>query len=238
MPNKISFDIIAKVKSPYQEKFAIPRQPGLATAALGEVHLIGKTNNLDCVRDLQHFSHIWLLFVFHDTAEQGWQPLVKPPRLGGNKKTGVLATRSTFRPNPIGMSVVKLDQVCVHKGNVILKISGHDLLNNTPIIDIKPYLPYSDSHQEAKASYAQSAPVSQITLTFSEQAQTKVQTFSTKYAHLKLLIEQVLSQDPRPAYKKQKLDNKVYGIHLYDLNITWQMLDLTNMLVLDIQPYK
>ena len=109
--DNISFDIIGTIKSPYKEKFAIPRQPGLVTAAKGQLCLTGTANNIELVRGLEQFSHIWLLFVFHGTQDQGWKPLVRPPRLGGNKKLGVLATRSTFRPNPIGMSAVKLDDI-------------------------------------------------------------------------------------------------------------------------------
>jgi len=152
------FDAIGVIESPYREKFAIPRQPNLVSAAKGKVVLIGEANNHELVRDIEQFSHLWLLFVFHGTQEQGWKPLVRPPRLGGNVKTGVLATRSTFRPNPIGMSVVKLDKVVTEKQQTVLHISGLDLLNGTPIIDIKPYVPYSDSVSLANGGFAQTEP--------------------------------------------------------------------------------
>jgi tRNA (adenine37-N6)-methyltransferase len=239
MSEPFELQIIGRVKSPYQQKFAIPRQPGLATAAHGEILLTGKLNNLDSVRDIQQFSHLWILFLFHETAAQGWQPLVKPPRLGGNKKTGVLATRSNFRPNSIGMSVVKLEQVAVANGQVSLKISGHDLLNNTPVIDIKPYLPYCDSITDAKAGWAQTAPISPLQVTFNQQSIQQLLLLKTKYPELKTLITQVLAQDPRPAYKKKiNPDPKQYSIYLYDLNIQWQLLNQTSVLVQNIEPIK
>jgi len=237
------FDAIGIIESPYREKFAIPRQPNLVSAAKGKVVLIGKANNQQLVRDIEQFSHLWLLFVFHGTQAQGWKPLVRPPRLGGNVKTGVLATRSTFRPNPIGMSVVKLDKVVTTKQQTVLHISGLDLLNGTPIIDIKPYVPYSDAIIDADAGFAQEQPEADLSVIFTTQAQADLAQCLVmcsaedieKYNELPLLIEQVLAQDPRPAYKKGKTDGKVYGMSLYDLNITWQLKGLTQVEVLNIK---
>ncbi|PKG83274.1 tRNA (N6-threonylcarbamoyladenosine(37)-N6)-methyltransferase TrmO [Colwellia sp. 75C3] len=228
------FDAIGIIESPYQEKFAIPRQPNLVSAAKGKVVLVGEANNHELVRDIEQFSHLWLLFVFHGTQEQGWKPLVRPPRLGGNVKTGVLATRSTFRPNPIGMSVVKLDKVVTEKQQTVLHISGLDLLNGTPIIDIKPYVPYSDAIIDADAGFAQQQPEAGLTVEFSKKAQTDLAQYTQKYSELALLIEQVLAQDPRPAYKQGKTDDKIYGMSLYDLNIQWQLITLDTVLVLNI----
>ncbi|PKI17441.1 tRNA (N6-threonylcarbamoyladenosine(37)-N6)-methyltransferase TrmO [Colwellia sp. 12G3] len=228
------FEAIAVIESPYQEKFAIPRQPNLVSAAKGKVVLLGKANNPELVRDIEQFSHLWLLFVFHGTQEQGWKPLVRPPRLGGNVKTGVLATRSTFRPNPIGMSVVKLDKVVTEKQQTVLHISGLDLLNGTPIIDIKPYVPYSDAIIDAEAGFAQQQPEAGLSVVFSEQAQTDLMQYKQRDSELALLIEQVLRQDPRPAYKQGKADDKIYGMSLYDLNIQWQLTTLDTVLVLNI----
>ncbi|MEY8252516.1 MAG: tRNA (N6-threonylcarbamoyladenosine(37)-N6)-methyltransferase TrmO, partial [Colwellia sp.] len=156
------------------------------------------------------------------------------PRLGGNVKTGVLATRSTFRPNPIGMSVVKLDKVVTEKKQTILHISGLDLLNGTPIVDIKPYVPYSDAIMNADAGFAQAQPDAALSVVFSEQAQTDLIKYKQRDSELALLIEQVLKQDPRPAYKQGKTDDKVYGMSLYDLNIQWQLTTLDTVLVLNI----
>jgi len=232
--NVISLNPIGIANTPYKEKFAIPRQPGLVSSAKGTVKLLGSVNNIDSVRELEQFSHIWLLFIFHGTEDQGWKPLVRPPRLGGNKKMGVLATRSTFRPNPIGMSVVKLDKLEIDNQDVILHISGMDLLDQTPIVDIKPYIPYSDSLPNANAGFAQTGPEISLTVAFSEQAQLALATLNTEFPELSLLIKQVLAQDPRPAYKKNKNDDKIYGMNLYNLNIQWQMLSLEEIEVIQI----
>ncbi len=230
----ISLSPIGLVNSPYKEKFAIPRQPGLVSSAKGIVKLLGAVNNIDSVRELEQFSHIWLLFIFHGTQKQSWKPLVRPPRLGGNKKIGVLATRSTFRPNPIGMSVVKLDSIEIDNQDVILHISGMDLLDQTPIVDIKPYIPYSDSLPHANAGFAQAEPQINLTVAFSEQAQLALTKLKKDLPELSLLIKQVLAQDPRPAYKKNKNDDKIYGMNLYNLNIQWRMLNLESIDVINI----
>ena len=221
--NQITFNFIGRVDSPYKEKFAIPRQPGLVSAARGCIKLLSSENNEELVRGIEQFSHLWLIFVFHGTQQQGWKPLVRPPRLGGNKKLGVFATRSTFRPNPVGMSVVKLESVEIINKQLVINISGLDLLDQTPILDIKPYIPYSDNIDYARAGFAQSEPEALLRVVFSSQAVTDINKFQKKYTDLSMFIEQVLSQDPRPAYKKKQVDAKVYGMRLYDLNIMWQM---------------
>lgn len=232
--DNININPIGIVNSPYKEKFAIPRQPGLVDAAKGTIALLNDVNTLDSVRGLEQFSHIWLLFVFHGTQAQSWKPLVKPPRLGGNKKIGVLATRSTFRPNPIGMSVVKLDSIEIVKQNIILHISGMDLLDQTPIIDIKPYISYSDALPNACSGFAQHQPHIKLNITFSKHSRQILTRLTQQRPELPLFIEQVLAQDPRPAYKKNKLDEKVYGMHLYNLNIQWRMVDVETIEVIQI----
>lgn len=126
--SSFQFEQIGVIRSPYKEKFAVPRQPGLVKSANGELHLIAPYNQADAVRGLEAFSHLWILFVFHQTMEGGWRPTVRPPRLGGNARMGVFATRSTFRPNPIGMSLVELKEVVCHKDSVILKLGSLDLV--------------------------------------------------------------------------------------------------------------
>lgn len=242
MSQSISLNYIGSVSSPYKEKFAIPRQPGLVTAAKGSITLLGDANTVDVIRGLEAFSHIWVIFVFHGTQDQGWKPLVRPPRLGGNAKIGTLATRSTFRPNPIGMSVVKLDSIEVINSlesttqtkSVILNISGLDLLDGTPVIDIKPYIPYSDAIVDAQASYAQETPSKEISISFNDEATQTLKRLNKKYPELKAFICQVLEQDPRPAYKQNKKDDKVYGMALYNLNIQWQFVSLYDINVINI----
>ncbi|MDO6428224.1 tRNA (N6-threonylcarbamoyladenosine(37)-N6)-methyltransferase TrmO [Thalassotalea sp. 1_MG-2023] len=228
------FSPIGYVHSPYKEKFAIPRQPGLVSAAQGTIELINDFNQQELTRGLADFSHIWVLFVFHQTAEQGWKPLIRPPRLGGNKKIGVLASRSTFRPNPIGMSVLSLDDIRVTNKQCLLHVSGLDLLEGTPVLDIKPYVPYSDSVPQANASYATHAPNETISVSISESVNEFLLNVNSRYPKLSSLIIQVLEQDPRPAYKQQQVDDKIYGIRLYEFNIKWRLISARKIQVFDI----
>lgn len=214
-----TFEPIAYVRSPYREKFAIPRQPGLVPSARGRVVLTGTANCEAAVDGLQTYSHLWLQFVFHATAGRGWKPKVRPPRLGGNSKVGVFSTRSTFRPNPIGLSVVKLDHLCFEDGHWQLCISGFDLLDGTPVLDIKPYLAYSDAIQATNDGFAQDLPPT-MPVEFSDLAQQQL----AADPELAQLIREVLAQDPRPAYKRNKPDSKIYAVHLQNSNVQWQVI--------------
>lgn len=215
--------IIAKVASPFKEKFGIPRQPRIAEAAIGRIILQGEFNDPAYIQDIEQHSHIWLLFLFHKNLDQGYKSSVRPPRLGGNSKTGVFATRSTFRPNGIGMSAVKLIGKTQINNQWQLIVQGIDLLDKTPIIDIKPYVPYSDLVLDAHSEMADEKPDNVLNVSFSSDCIGAIEPLSKKYPELLLLIEQVLQQDPRPSYKQGKPDEKVYGIRLYDLNIKWQV---------------
>ena len=168
------FAQIGVIRSPYKEKFAVPRQPGLVKHGGGELHLLPPYNQADAVRGLEAFSHLWVLFVFHQTMEGGWRPTVRPPRLGGNARMGVFATRSTFRPNPIGMSLVELKGVRCHKDQVILQLGSLDLVDGTPVVDIKPYLPFAEALPDASASYAQQAPQAEMTVSFTPETQAQL----------------------------------------------------------------
>ncbi|WP_434339965.1 tRNA (N6-threonylcarbamoyladenosine(37)-N6)-methyltransferase TrmO [Motilimonas cestriensis] len=225
------FNQIGIIESPYQQKFAIPRQPGLVPAAKGRIKLSSHCNNLDTLKGLECSSHLWLIFVFHETMEQGWKPMVRPPRLGGNEKMGVFATRSTFRPNPIGMSVVRNEGVYREGKQVYLQISALDLLNGTPILDIKPYLPYSDALTGVQTGFSQPNESDMMAVEFAPLAQQQLKQLSNQYPELPLFIEQVLQQDPRPAYKKNKPDEKTYAMSLYDLNISWRVIANTNQVL-------
>ena len=209
---------IGVVHSCYREKFGIPRQPGLVDTARAFIELDPRYGSRESVEGLEGYSHIWVLFWFHQTSAQGWKPQVRPPRLGGNKKMGLFATRSMFRPNPIGQSLVKLDSIEI--GEMIrLHLSGVDLLDQTPVIDIKPYIPYVESIPDAKAGLFQHPPVANIAVTFAAAALSQLEQFRESHPELKRLIEQVLGQDPRPAYHKE--EGRAYGVALYDLNICW-----------------
>lgn len=220
MDQSFTFPALGYIQSPYKQKFAIPRQPGLIAEATGELVLHPPYADDAIVRGIEAFSHLWLVFVFHETADKGWSPLVRPPRLGGNTKKGVFATRATFRPNPIGLSVVKLDGVSRRGELLVLHLSGIDLLDGTPVIDVKPYLPYSDALPDALGGFADAAPETAMTVSFSETAQKFCQT-QQQYPKLQVFIEKVLKQDPRPPYKKQREELQTYGMTLYHYNIKW-----------------
>jgi tRNA-Thr(GGU) m(6)t(6)A37 methyltransferase TsaA len=219
----ITLNPIGILHSPYKQKFAIPRQPGLVPEAVGRIELLAPYNHIDTVRELEQFSHLWLVFVFHQTQENGWNNLVRPPRLGGNKKVGVFASRATHRPNPIGMSVVKLERVYQDNKKLFIDVSGIDLLDQTPIVDIKPYIPYSDSLPGADGGYATCRPSSDMDVIFSDNAKAQLNDIAHKYHQLEAFIISVLKQDPRPAYKPDQNDGKIYGVDLYDLNIKWSV---------------
>ncbi|WP_165310539.1 tRNA (N6-threonylcarbamoyladenosine(37)-N6)-methyltransferase TrmO [Vibrio ziniensis] len=214
---------IATIESPYKEKFAVPRQPRLVPSARARIKLLGELNCLEAVREIEQFSHLWLLFLFDQNLEAGWKPTVRPPRLGGNERVGVLASRSTFRPNGIGMSAVEFLGINKEGDQFFIEVGSVDLVDGTPIVDIKPYIPYSDAIPEAKGGYAESEPLT-ISVEFSAHAQAVLNDLPDSTVK-QAVISEVLAQDPRPAYKKNKPDNKQYAVHLYDLNIKFTISD-------------
>ncbi|MBG5894352.1 MULTISPECIES: tRNA (N6-threonylcarbamoyladenosine(37)-N6)-methyltransferase TrmO [Providencia] len=231
------FNVIGHIESPYKEKFAIPRQPGLVQGGAGRLHLHSPFNDPNAVRGLSQFSHVWVLFVFHQTMKNGWKPLVRPPRLGGNDKMGVFATRSTFRPNPIGMSLVELHGITIENSQVILELGSLDLVDGTPVIDIKPYLPFAEAIPTATAGYAQDIPSDDMQVIFTPEIETELDDYQNHYPGIKQFISQVLMQDPRPAYKKQSTETRDYAVHLLDFNIRWRVIDGVTE-VFAIEPYE
>lgn len=220
MKTPLTIHPIATIDTPFKEKFGIPRQGRLVPSACGKIRLIEPYNKPDTVKALETFSHIWVIFLFHQHLDRNWSPLIRPPRLGGNEKVGVFASRSTFRPNMIGQSVIKLEAVHTDNNQVILDVSGIDLLDQTPIIDIKPYIPYSDSIPDADGSFANLAPSGLLNIMFTLQASRKCSELETESRpNLRALITEVLQQDPRPAYRKSRAEERIYGVQLFDLNI-------------------
>ncbi|MCD1127710.1 tRNA (N6-threonylcarbamoyladenosine(37)-N6)-methyltransferase TrmO [Jinshanibacter sp. LJY008] len=214
---------IGVIRSPYKEKFAVPRQPGLVQDGGGELLLLPPYNQAEAVRGLEQFSHIWLLFVFHQTQDGGWRPTVRPPRLGGNTRMGVFATRSTFRPNPIGMSLIELKGIRQEGADIILKLGSLDLVDGTPVVDIKPYLPFAESIPDAQAGFAQLAPDANMPVIFSVEAEHVLQNESRALPHLRRFITQVLAQDPRPAYRKNEQQVREFAVHLMTFNVRWRV---------------
>nr|CAA6828869.1 MAG: COG1720: Uncharacterized conserved protein [uncultured Thiotrichaceae bacterium] len=213
---------VACVHSCYQEKFGIPRQPGLVNEAKGEVRLLPEFSHPDIVRGLDEFSHLWLVFQFHATAESVWKPTVRPPRLGGDQRLGVFATRSMFRPNPVGLSVVRLESIQHTDSGIVIFVSGLDLLDGTPVLDIKPYLPYADSVEAASGGFAPEVPEHGLAVEFSLLAEKQCILKSAEWSvNVRLLLVQILQQDPRPAYRARQNDDHEYGMKLYDFDVRW-----------------
>lgn len=221
----MNLEPIAWIRSPYRQKFAIPRQPNLVPAAEGELHFSDGCNDPNVLRGLEQFSHLWLVFLFHETAARGWNATVTPPRLGGSERVGVFATRSMYRPNPIGLSVVEFAGIELRKGRLVLKVRGLDLLDGTPILDIKPYLPYADALPEARGGFAPAAPAASLQTVFTAAAQAALQHWSGHYPGLEALIRGVLAQDPRPAQFVHAGGRQEFAMLLHDLNIRWRCAD-------------
>jgi len=215
------FPAIGIIHSCFKEKFGIPRQPGLAPLAKAQLELLAPYDDPAAIEGLEATSHIWVQFVFHANSRESWKPKVKPPRLGGNKSMGVFATRSPVRPSPIGLSVVKLEGVEQLNGKLLLNLSGVDFLDGTPVLDIKPYVPYVDRINDAVNTFADAAPTFMSVQLTAEQL-----VFCAEYQHttgtdLAGLICQVLQQDPRPQYQTPSVD-KIYGMKLLNLDLRWR----------------
>ncbi|MCW9732500.1 tRNA (N6-threonylcarbamoyladenosine(37)-N6)-methyltransferase TrmO [Avibacterium sp. 20-15] len=226
---------IGIIHSPYKEKFSVPRQPNLVQDGVGTIRLLPPYNQPEAVRGLEHFSHLWLIFQFDKVPVGKWQPTVRPPRLGGNQRIGVFASRATHRPNPLGLSKVELMGIEINKGQVLLHLGAVDLVDGTPIFDIKPYLAYADSETNAKSSFAQHPPEAKLQVFFSPKAQTQLIKCGAKYPNFQRFISEVLQQDPRPAYHQASTSERIYGMRLYDFNIRWQVKNGAWVEVIDIE---
>ena len=225
-----SFEPIGVVRSCFAEKFAIPRQPQLAPAARGVIELFSPYDQPAAVAELEQVSHLWVIFVFH-AAQHGEQHLrVRPPRLGGNRRVGVFASRATHRPNPIGQSVVKLDAVTPGR----LFISGLDMLDGTPVLDIKPYVPYADVVNGAYNRLADSAPtLLAVSWTPSALSPAHMHTQRLQQPVIEL-VEQCLAQDPKPAYQRPSPDRE-YGVRFWDINVRWHYPNADSIRVLEME---
>lgn len=209
---------IAYIKTNFKEKFGIPRQSGKSPTAKGIIIFNEKYRNIDALKGIEAFSHLWLIFDFSAAHMDDWSPTVRPPRLGGNKRMGVFATRSPFRPNSLGLSSVKLESVYKdNKFGYVLKVSGVDLLDETPIYDIKPYLAYTDSHPDAKGSYADQNLSHKLEVKFTNNCDNILDT------ELKTTLMECLSDDPRPSYIDNS--NRVYKMNFSDFEISFKVND-------------
>lgn len=216
-----AFEQIGVIHSCFKEKFGIPRQPGLVPSARAVLELSPPYDRDEAVRGLEGFSHVWVVFVFHAVLGTPWRPTVRPPRLGGNDRVGVFATRSPFRPNPVGMSAVRVERIARENGRLNVYLQGGDFLDGTPVIDLKPYVPYVDAVQDAHGSFAHSAPRAPFSVRFSAAARAACETKEKRFPGVTKLIEEILSADPRPAYRDGSDATLSYGTRLYDFDLRW-----------------
>lgn len=214
----MTVDIIARIHTDLPEKFGVPRQSGLVPQLRGTIVLEPAYRNPDALRGLEGFSHLWLIFQFHRAVREGWSPTVRPPRLGGNRRMGVFATRSPFRPNNLGLSCVKLEGVRLdEKLGPVIDVSGADLVDGTPILDIKPYLPYADCHPEATGGFTD--PQDGQTL----QVNCDPALLSNLTEEQKAGLMGVLACDPRPRYQEDP--DRVYGLAFAGKNVKFTVRD-------------
>lgn len=207
--------VIAHIHTDFPAKFGIPRQSGLADTK-AEIVFEPEYRNPDACRGLEEFSHLWLIWGFSGTVREKWSPTVRPPRLGGNQRTGVFATRSPFRPNPLGLSCVALERLEKRKGlGIVLHVTGADLMDATPIYDIKPYLPYVDCHAGASGGFAEKRKEYRLRVEIPDVWMERV-----PWDHRKILV-QVLSQDPRPSYQNDP--ERVYGMEYAGMEVRFQV---------------
>lgn len=215
---------IGKIYTDFPEKFGIPRQSGLVDGLESRIVFDPPYNQKEAFNGLNDFEYIWILFKFHKVSQHNFKATVKPPKLGGNTPVGVFATRSPFRPNGIGLSSVKLSRIeyTVNEGTV-LYVTGADLVDGTPIIDIKPYLPYTDCHEGAKAGFSDALRDYKLNIIYSKEITDEMLNLIPE--HKKPSLEKLLSEDPRPGYLTDS--NETFGLSFSGLNIRFHVIDKT-----------
>lgn len=220
--------IIARISTPFPEKFGVPRQSGLVEAVHADIVFEPAYRNIDAVRGIEGFSHIWLIWQFDRAVRDHWSPTVRPPRLGGNERMGVFATRSPFRPNAIGLSSVKLEGVSYDSQlGAVLHVSGADLVDGTPIFDIKPYLPYCDSHPDAAGGWTEHVTGAVLRVDFPAELLNKVEEED------RAGLLGVLQSDPRPRYQNDPA--RIYGLSYGGVNVKFMIKDDT-LTVTEVEP--
>ena len=213
-----SFHIIARIHTDFPTKFGIPRQSCLVEGLKAEIVFEPEYRNPEALRGIEEFSHIWLLWEFSEAVRNGWSPTVRPPRLGGNKRMGVFATRSPFRPNAIGLSCVKLEKVELRtERGPVLHVSGADLMDGTPIYDIKPYLPFADSHPEATGGFSDKTKNHHLDVMIPAEFLEQVEEEKRE------ALKAVLMHDPRPSYQNDP--NRIYGMEFAGYEVKFRVED-------------
>lgn len=211
-----SIKVIARIRSDFRTKFGVPRQSGLVEALRAEIVFEPEFRNPDALRGIEGFSHLWLVWQFSATVREDWSPTVRPPRLGGNVRMGVFATRSPFRPNPIGLSCVRLEGVEQRAEGPVLIVSGADLMDGTPIYDIKPYLPYADCKADAAGGFAPQR-AEELAVEFPPELLARVPEDK------RAALTGVLAQDPRPHYQSDPA--RIYGMSFAGMEVRFHVAD-------------
>ena len=218
MSETMTVRIIARVRSDFGSKFGIPRQSGLVDSLTARVVFEPEYRNPDALRGLEGFSHLWLIWQFSQCMGKGWTPTVRPPKLGGNRRMGVFATRSPFRPNAIGLSSVRLERIETDPAlGPVLHVCGADLMDGTPILDLKPYLPYTDSHPQARGGFARGAEEALLEVRFAKGALDAIPSDKRQS------LLDVLAQDPRPGYQHEP--ERVYGMRFAGWDVRFTVAD-------------
>ena len=222
---RLGFEPIGRIQSPYSDKFGIPRQPGLVPSAEARLVLAPAYAREEAFKGIDGFSHVWLIFLFHDDCPQaGWRPTVRPPRLGGRERMGVFASRAPYRPNCIGLSAVEHQGLERGPEGLFLRVRGADLLDGTPVLDIKPYVPYADAIPDARSGFTLEVPEASWQVAFAPVAEQDVASADPDgELRLRDLIVQVLAQDPRPGYMDRYPDRDRFVLRLYDLDVRWRV---------------
>ena len=226
---------IGTVHSCFKELFGIPRQPGLVKAARGWIEFHPPYNRAEAFAGLEGISHIWITFLFHKSLNNEESLTVRPPRKEG-KRMGVFATRAPNRPNQIGQSVVELERIEESDGKITLHVKGLDLIEGTPVIDIKPYVPYVDAIPDAHGGFAHDAPEQRLQVSFSDEADKQVNQFEQQHPELRQLITDILQYDPRPFYVRKLANKKRFGFFLYDLDIKAEVTGENEVIVSEVLP--
>lgn len=229
MPQEFTMKPIAHIRSDFAEKFGVPRQSGLVESLEADILFEPAYRDPDALRGLEGFSHLWLIWVFDRAVRERWSPTVRPPRLGGNVRMGVFATRSPFRPNPIALSCVKLAAIRQTDDGPVLRVTGADLVDGTPILDIKPYIPYADSHPDALGGFAAVPAGETLTVDIPPTLLEQVPPDRRE------ALRGVLAQDPRPHYQKDP--TRVYGFPFAGLEVRFTV-DGTQLTVREIRPVR
>lgn len=209
--------MIARIHTDFSSKFGIPRQSGLADTK-GVIVFEPEYRNADALKGIEAYSHLWLIWEFSESVCDKWHPTVRPPRLGGNERLGVFATRSPFRPNPIGLSCVKLESIQkTTEEGIVLLVSGADMLDRTPIYDIKPYLPYADAHPEARGGFAEQKKENKLEVIIPDEWKDSIPVEHRE------VLRQILSQDPRPSYQNDP--ERIYGMEYAGMDVRFRVKD-------------